>query len=70
MNVGLAHHSTANLTLLDETKDLKPSEFDVVTEGTIGAILETFRHCVGSNFFCLQVLTFTSRAPLTNGQHH
>ena len=70
MNVGLAHHSKTNLTSLDETKDLKPWEFDVVTEGSFGAILETFRHRVGSNFFCQQVLSFTSRAPLTNGPHH
>jgi len=52
-----AHHVWATLRLVDTCLELSPRQLETAVPGTYGSILDTLRHCVGSDAWDLFVAT-------------
>jgi uncharacterized damage-inducible protein DinB len=52
-----AHHVWATLRLVDTCVGLSPHQLETAVPGTYGSILDTLRHCVGSDAWDLFVAT-------------
>ncbi len=63
MEDAFAHHMWATLRLVDTCLALSPQQLETTVPGTYGSILETLRHCIGSDAWDLFVAT-GDRAPL------
>jgi len=57
MEDAFAHHVWATLRLVDACLALKPQQLETTAPGTYGSILDTLRHCVGSDAWDLFVAT-------------
>ncbi len=49
MEDAFAHHVWATLRLVDTCGALSPQQLETTVPGTYGSILETLRHCIGSD---------------------
>jgi uncharacterized damage-inducible protein DinB len=52
-----AHHVWATLRLVDKCLALSPQQLETTVPGTYGSILDTLRHCIGSDAWDLFVAT-------------
>ena len=52
-----AHHVWATLRLVDTCLALSPQQLETAVPGTYGSILDTLRHCIGSDAWDLFVAT-------------
>jgi len=52
-----AHHVWATLRLVDACLALSPEQLETTVPGTYGSILDTMRHCIGSDAWDLFVAT-------------
>ena len=52
-----AHHVWATLRLVDTCLALSPQQLETTVPGTYGSILDTLRHCIGSDAWDLFVAT-------------
>jgi len=57
MEDAFAHHVWATLRLVDACLALNPQQLETTVPGTYGSILDTLRHCVGSDAWDLFVAT-------------
>jgi uncharacterized damage-inducible protein DinB len=57
MEDAYAHHVWATLRLVDSCLPLSPQQLETTVPGTYGSILETLRHCIGSDAWDLFVAT-------------
>ena len=65
MEDAFAHHVWATLGLVDACLALTPQQLETTVPGTYGSILDTLRHCIGSDAWDLFVAT-GDRASLIN----
>ena len=57
MEDAFAHHVWATLRLVDTCLALSPQQLETTVPGTYGSILDTLRHCIGSDAWDLFVAT-------------
>jgi uncharacterized damage-inducible protein DinB len=57
MEDAFAHHVWATLRLVDTCLALSPQQLDTAIPGTYGSIIDTLRHCIGSDAWDLFVAT-------------
>jgi uncharacterized damage-inducible protein DinB len=57
MEDAFAHHVWATLRLVDACTGLDPEQLETAVPGTYGSILDTLRHCIGSDAWDLFVAT-------------
>ena len=57
MEDAFAHHVWATLRLVDACLALSPQQLETTVPGTYGSILDTLRHCIGSDAWDLFVAT-------------
>jgi uncharacterized damage-inducible protein DinB len=57
MEDAFAHHVWATLRLVDTCLALSPEQLETTVPGTYGSILDTLRHCIGSDAWDLFVAT-------------
>jgi uncharacterized damage-inducible protein DinB len=57
MEDAFAHHVWATLRLVDVCLALNPQQLETTVPGTYGSILDTLRHCIGSDAWDLFVAT-------------
>ena len=57
MEDAFAHHVWATLRLVDACLALSPHQLETTVPGTYGSILDTLRHCIGSDAWDLFVAT-------------
>jgi uncharacterized damage-inducible protein DinB len=62
-----AHHVWATLRLIDTCLALSPQQLETTVPGTYGSILDTLRHCIGTDAWDLFVVT-GDRAFLTDDE--
>src|SRR5688572_29411416 len=57
MEDAFAHHVWATLRLVDACLALSPHQLETTVPGTYGSILDTLRHCIGSDAWDVFVAT-------------
>jgi uncharacterized damage-inducible protein DinB len=57
MEDAFAHHLWATLRLVDACLALSPDKLETTVPGTYGSIIQTLRHCIGSDAWDLSVAT-------------
>jgi uncharacterized damage-inducible protein DinB len=57
MEDAFAHHVWATLRLVDTCLALSPDQLETTVPGTYGSIIQTLRHCIGSDAWDLFVAT-------------
>jgi uncharacterized damage-inducible protein DinB len=57
MDDAFAHHVWATLRLVDACLALSPQQLETTVPGTYGSILDTMRHCIGSDAWDLFIAT-------------
>jgi len=57
MEDAFAHHVWATLRVVDTCLALSPQQLETAVPGTYGSILDTLRHCIGSDAWDLFVAT-------------
>ena len=57
MDDAFAHHVWATLRLVDACLALSPQQLEITVPGTYGSIIDTLRHCIGSDAWDLSIAT-------------